>query len=105
MIVRWWMGVKRTDHGSRVTGHEVKIRNEDQLQGADGGLVSRFGDALAVAADAVDDLVGGLGPLERPGVIVPELDPVFQRDRELVERAENAAFQAAPLQFGEPSLD
>src|SRR5205823_12658865 len=46
-------------------------------------LVSRSGDARAVTADAVDDLVGGLGPFEGPGVFVPELDPVFERGGEL----------------------
>src|SRR5437867_2241741 len=65
-------------------------------------LVSRAGDAWAVAADAVDDLVGGLGPPEGPGIGVPGLDPVFQGGGELVERAEYAAVQAAPLQLGEP---
>ncbi|MFF6808050.1 hypothetical protein ACFY88_39110, partial [Streptomyces sp. NPDC012616] len=32
------------------------------------GLVSRSGDPVAVAADAVDDLVCGFGPFEGPGL-------------------------------------
>lgn len=40
--------------------------------------------------------------MEGAGVIVPGLDPGFQRGLELVERAEHAALQAAPLQLGEP---
>src|SRR5207247_6170074 len=68
-------------------------------------LVSRSRDAGAVAADAVDDLVGGLGPFEGPGAFVPELDPLLECAGELIEGAEDAAFEAAPLQFGQPSLD
>jgi hypothetical protein len=34
------------------------------------------------------DLVGGLGPLEGPGVAVPGLDPVLERGGEFVEGAE-----------------
>ncbi|MEV6297633.1 hypothetical protein AB0M41_46500, partial [Streptomyces sp. NPDC051896] len=32
-------------------------------------LVSRSGDPVAVAADAVDDLVRGFGPSEGPGLL------------------------------------
>lgn len=48
-------------------------------------LVIWSGDPFAVAADAVEDLVGGLGPLEGPGVVVPELDPVLERGLEVVQ--------------------
>ncbi len=39
------------------------------------GLVSRLVDSLAVAADRVEDLVGGLGPDVGARVFVPGLDP------------------------------
>src|SRR6266404_7866015 len=68
-------------------------------------LVSRSGDAFAVSPNRVDDLVGGLRPLKRFGVLVPELDPLFEGAGQLVDRAEDAAVEAAALQFGEPSLD
>src|SRR6478752_5853800 len=74
------------------------VVEQTRTQGYD-GLVCRSGDACAVAADAVDDLVGGLGPPERPGVGIPELDPDLQRSGELVEGAEHASVQAAALQF------
>ena len=45
-------------------------------------LVSWSSIRVAVPADRADDLVGGLGPLERPGRVVPELDPFLQRDGE-----------------------
>jgi hypothetical protein len=44
-----------------------------------------FGDPVAVAADAVEDLVGGLGPSEGPGIVVPDCDPLFERGLEVVE--------------------
>src|SRR5260370_23184482 len=67
-------------------------------------LVSWSGDAFAVSSDCLDDLVGGLGPLEGLGVVIPELDPLFERAGQLVDRAEDTAVQAAALQFGEPPL-
>src|SRR5829696_6590508 len=39
-------------------------------------LVSCARDPLPVSAERVEDLVGGLGPDERVGVVVPGLDPV-----------------------------
>src|SRR5260370_36044925 len=69
------------------------------------GLVSRSGDPGAVASNRVDDLVGGLGPLEGLGVVVPELDPLFEGAGQLVDRAEDATVEPAALQFSEPSLD
>jgi len=68
-------------------------------------LVSRSGDPFTVASDGVDDLVGGLGPLEGFGVLVPELDPLFEGAGQLVDRAEDATVEPAALQFSEPSLD
>jgi hypothetical protein len=55
-------------------------------------------------SDGVDDLVGGLGPFEGLSVVVPELDPLFERAGQLIDGAENTAVQAAALQFGEPPL-
>src|SRR5258708_35746977 len=51
-------------------------------------LMSRSGDACAVAADPVDDLGGGLGPFAGPGGVVPEVDPGFEPGGALPERAE-----------------
>jgi hypothetical protein len=61
-------------------------------------------DSCAVAADGVDDLVGGLGPLEGAGGDVPELDSVLERGGEVFEGAEDAAVEAAALDLGEPAL-
>jgi hypothetical protein len=55
-------------------------------------------------SDGLDDLVGGLGPLEGFGVVVPELDPLFERAGQLIDGAEDTAVQPAALQFGEPPL-
>jgi hypothetical protein len=68
-------------------------------------LVSRSGDPFTVASNRVDDLVGGLRPFEGFGVVVPELDPLFERAGQLVDRAEDATVEPAALQFSEPSLD
>src|SRR5260370_5326988 len=68
-------------------------------------LVSRSGDPFTVAPDRVDDLVGGLRPLKRLGVLVPELDPLFERAGQLVDRAEDATVEPTALQFSEPPLD
>jgi hypothetical protein len=66
--------------------------------------VSRSGDPFTVASNRVDDLVGGLRPLKRFGVLVPELDPLFERAGQLIDGAEDTAVQPTALQFGEPSL-
>lgn len=68
-------------------------------------LVSRSGDPFTVASNRVDDLVGGLRPLKRFGVLVPELDPLFEGAGQLVDRAEDATVEPTALQFSEPSLD
>lgn len=48
-------------------------------------LVTWFGDPVAVTSDAVEDLVGGPGPLEGPGLVVPGFDPLFECGLEVVE--------------------
>src|ERR1017187_4969919 len=68
-------------------------------------LVSRSGDPFTIASNRVDDLVGGLGPLEGFGILVPELDPLFEGAGQLVDRAEDAPVEPTALQFSEPSLD
>src|SRR6266705_5538470 len=69
------------------------------------GLVSWSGDPFTVASNRVDDLVGGLRPLTRFGVLVPELDPLFEGAGQLVDRAEHATVEPTALQFSEPPLD
>lgn len=68
-------------------------------------LVSWSWGSVAVAADGVDDLVGGLGPLEGAGGVVPELDPFLEGGSEFFQGAERAAIGAAALDLGEPPLD
>lgn len=48
-------------------------------------LVSWSGEPVAVAADPVDDLVGCLGPAERAGLFVPDLDPFLKGCLECVD--------------------
>jgi hypothetical protein len=60
---------------------------------------------VSSSGSAVDYLAGSLGPPEGPGAGIPGLDPVFKCGGELVEGAEDAAVQAAPLQLGEPPFD
>ena len=39
-------------------------------------LVSRVVNSFTVSGESSEDLVGGLGPDERPGVLVPLVDPL-----------------------------
>jgi len=55
-------------------------------------------------SNRVDDLVGGLRPPKWSGVLVPELDPLFEGAGQLVDRAEDATVEPAALQFSEPPL-
>jgi hypothetical protein len=57
----------------------------EHLVGDRARLVSWSGDPVAVAADPVDDLVGCLGPAERAGLFVPDLDTFLQGCLERVD--------------------
>ena len=52
---------------------------------AETSLVSCRVDSLAVAFDGVEDLLGGLGPDVRAGVLVPVVDPVADVGVELAD--------------------
>ena len=54
-------------------------------------LVSRVSDSLTKGGEAFKDLIGGLVPHERPGVVVPVRDPGADRGDLLFDRAVRAA--------------
>jgi uncharacterized integral membrane protein len=68
-------------------------------------LVSRVGDRLEISGDLVEDLVGGLGPDKRPGLLVPGVDPGLDRAGRLGDRPVAATPQPLAGQLGEPPLD
>src|SRR5512132_1778931 len=68
-------------------------------------LVSCPGDSVEISGEAVEDLVGGLGPHERPRVVVPGGDPDRDRGGELADRAVGAALEPLAGQLGKPPLD
>jgi hypothetical protein len=67
-------------------------------------LVSRVVNSAAVGGQAVEDFVGGLGPYEWLGVLVPCLDPGPHIGFQGFDAAVGAAAQLAVGQLGEPSL-
>ena len=60
-------------------------------QARNGRLVSCLVDSFAVAFDGVEDLVGGLGPYEWLGVLVPGVDPSADLGVELSDGTVRAA--------------
>ena len=50
-------------------------------------LVSRVGNSAAVGGKGFEDLVGGLGPDERLGILVPLVDPLADVGLELGDAA------------------
>jgi glycogen operon protein len=69
------------------------------------GLVSRIINPCAVAGDAVEDLVGGLGPHVGARVLVPGVDPASDVGVEGADRAVRATLQLLGGQFAEPAFD
>jgi len=67
--------------------------------------VSCLVDSLAVAADGVEDLVGGLGPDVGAGVLVPGLDPLADVGVQRADGAVRAAAQEFRGELAEPLLD
>jgi len=60
---------------------------------------------LAVGGEGFEDLIGGLGPYERAGVLVPFGDPLADVGLELGDAAVRGTAQLAVSQLGEPPLD
>jgi hypothetical protein len=53
----------------------------------------------------LEDLVGGLGPDEGLGVVVPGVDPGADVGVELTDRAVRSAARLLGRQFAKPALD
>ena len=56
-------------------------------------LVFCLVDSLAVRADRIEDLLGGLGPHVGAGVVVPGLDPLPEVGVERPDGAVSAAYE------------
>src|ERR1700704_5550955 len=67
-------------------------------------LVSRLVDSLAVAADRVEYLLGGLGPNVGAWVLVPGLDPLADVGVQRADGAVRAATQELGGELAEPPL-
>src|SRR5215469_12498168 len=67
-------------------------------------LALRAIESVAVSSNRAQDLVGGLGPDEGPGILVPGCQPGLDRGLELRDRAMCGASQPLVRQLGEPTL-
>jgi hypothetical protein len=60
--------------------------------------------SLTVSAECFEDLVGGFGPDERAGVLVPGLDPAADVGFQGLDVGADSALEQLGGQFGEPAL-
>jgi len=60
---------------------------------------------LAVSGEGFEDLVGGLGPYDWFGILVPVLGPGDDVAFEFCDRAVGRALQFTAGQFSEPAFD
>src|SRR5258707_12297358 len=68
-------------------------------------LVSPGRDSMKICGEAFEDLVGGLGPGEGPGVLVPGLDPVADVPFQRLDVLVGATAQPLVGEQAEPALD
>jgi hypothetical protein len=68
-------------------------------------LVSCAGSSLKISGEGVEDLVGGLLPHERLGVVVPGLDPGSDVGFEGLDARVGAAADLLVGEVAEPSFD
>jgi len=60
---------------------------------------------LAISGEGAKDLIGGLGPHERLGVVVPGLDPGADVSLEGVNAGVHPALEQLGGELGEPAFD
>ena len=60
---------------------------------------------MAISGKGAEDFLGGLGPQEWPGVLVPGLDPGADVGLEGVDTGMDTPLQQLGGELGEPALD
>jgi YD repeat-containing protein len=98
-------GETATDPDLDLTTYTYTPRGQQATQTkANGNLVSCARGSLAKCCDAVEDLVGGLGPHERAWILVPGFDPGADVGLEGLDAFVDAALQQFGGQLAEPAL-